>query len=317
MSLRWGVLSTARINELVLAGARKSDRVEINAIGSRDRDRALAYARGHGIERAHGSYAELVDDPAVDAVYISLPNDQHVEWSIAALRAGKHVLCEKPLTDDPVEAERVFSVAEEEGRLLMEAYMWRHHPQVAGLRRLLDEGTIGAIRLIRAAHSFTADDGDIRLSAELDGGSLLDVGCYCVHASRHLAGEPVAVLGHAVRNASGVDLRFSGSLLFANGVVAQFWSGLDVPEIHELEVIGETGSLYLSDPWHGWVAPRIEIRREFRVEGEVTFEPVDSYQLELENLTDAIEGRGEPLLGRDDAVNQARVLHDLLATAVA
>jgi len=317
MSVRWGILSTARINDLVLAGARKSDRVEIEAVGSRDRDRAAAYALAHGIERAHGTYEELVNDPAVEAVYISLPNDQHVEWSAAALRAGKHVLCEKPLTSDPAEAERVFSVAEQEGRLLMEAFMWRHHPQVAGLQRLLDEGTIGAVRLIRSAHSFTADDGDIRLSAELDGGSLLDVGCYCVHASRHLAGEPVAVQGHAVRNAAGVDLRFSGSLLFASGVVAQFWSGLDVPEIHELEVIGETGSLYLSDPWHGWVAPRVEIRREFRVEREVAFDPVDSYQLELENLTDAIEGRGEPLLGRDDAVNQARVLRDLLATAVA
>jgi predicted dehydrogenase len=316
MPVKWGVLSTARINDLVLAGARKSDRVHVEAVASRDPDRARAYAHDHGINRAHGSYDELVNDPAVDAVYVSLPNDQHVEWSIAALRAGKHVLCEKPLTRNPAEAERAFAAAEQEGRLLMEAFMWRHHPQVTGLQKLLAEGAIGPVRLIRAAHSFTADAiADSRLLDGPDGGSLMDVGCYCVHAIRQLAGEPTAVVGQAVRNEAGMDVRFSGSMLFADGVVAQFWSGLDVPEIHELEVVGETGSLFLPDLWHGWTAPRIEIRREFRVEGEVAFEPVDAYQLELENLTDAIEGRGEPLLGRDDAVNQARVLHALLLAA--
>jgi len=224
MPVRWGVLSTARINELVLAGARKSDRVHVEAVGSRDPDRARAYAADHGIERAHGSYAELVNDPAVDAVYISLPNDQHIEWSIEALRAGKHVLCEKPLTRDPAEAERAFAVAEQEGRLLMEAFMWRHHPQVVGLQELLAAGTIGPVRLIRAAHSFTADPvADRRLLDGPDGGSLMDVGCYCVHAIRQLAGEPTAVVGQAVRNDAGMDVRFSGSMLFADGIVTQFW----------------------------------------------------------------------------------------------
>ncbi len=262
------------------------------AVGSRDRARAEAYAREHGIERAYGSYDELVQDPDVQAVYISLPNDSHVEWSIRALRAGKHVLCEKPLTRVPAEAETAFDVATAEGRLLTEGFMWRHQPQFRRVEELIAAGAIGDVKLIRSVHSFTADEpGDIRLLTELDGGSLMDVGCYCVHASRHLAGEPRRVYGEAVRNASGVDVRFVGSMLFDGGVVAQFWSGLDVPEVHELEVIGGAGSLYLSDPWHGWT--------------------------ELEDLSDAITRETEPLLGRRDAVGQARALEALFASAAA
>jgi D-xylose 1-dehydrogenase (NADP+, D-xylono-1,5-lactone-forming) len=315
VAVRWGILSTARINDLVLAGARKSDRVQMIAVGSRDRARAEAYAHEHGLERAHGSYQELVDDPEIEAVYISLPNAFHAEWSIRALRAGKHVLCEKPLTRHAHEAEEAFDVAEQEGRLLMEGFMWRHNPQVRRLEGLIADGAVGHVRLIRAVHSFTADDPrDIRLLTELDGGSLMDVGCYCVHAARHLAGEPERVYGEAVRNADGVDVRFAATMLFPGGVVAQLSSGLDVPEIHELEVVAEAGSLFLSDPWHGWVAPRIEVRREEGSE-EIRLEPTDPYLLELENLSDAILGETEPLLGQADAVGQAKALEALFASA--
>jgi predicted dehydrogenase len=315
VTVAWGILSTARINDLALAGARKSDRVEVVAVGSRDRERAQAYARDHGLERGHGSYDELIDDPAVEAVYISLPNDSHVEWSIRALEAGKHVLCEKPLTRHPAEAEAVFDVADREGRFVMEAFMWLHNPQVRRLEQLISEGAVGELKTIRSVHTFVADDPrDIRLLTELDGGSLMDVGCYCVHAARHLVGEPERVYGEAVRNASGVDVRFAGTMRFRGGVVGQFSSGLDVPEIHELELVGESGILYLDDPWHGWTAPRIVLRREEGSE-EIRCEPVDPYQLELENLSDAIRGRGEPLLGRRDAVAQATVLEALFASA--
>ncbi len=315
MAVAWGILSTARINELVLAGAKKSDRVQMVAVGSRDRARAEAYSREHGLERGYGTYQELIDDPGIEAVYISLPNDGHVEWSIRALRAGKHVLCEKPLTRRPGEAEEAFDVAEEEGRLLMEAFMWAHNPQIQRLEQLVAEGAIGEIRLIRGVHTFVADDPrDIRLLTELDGGSLMDVGCYCVHAARRLAGEPEQVYGEAVRNAAGVDVRFAGTMRFAGGVLGQFTSGLDVPEIHELELVGETGTLFLDDPWHGWTAPRIELQREDGSE-EIRLDPVDPYQLELENLSEAILGRAEPLLGREDAVAQARALEALFAAA--
>jgi xylose dehydrogenase (NAD/NADP) len=318
VSVAWGILSTARINELVLAGARKSDRVRMVAVGSRDRARAEAYAREHGLERAHGSYQELVDDPAIEAVYVSLPNDGHVEWSIRALRAGKHVLCEKPLTQHAHEAEEAFDVAEQEGLLLMEAFMWMHAPQIRRVEQLIAEGAIGEVRLIRAVHTFIADDPlDIRLLTELDGGSLMDVGCYCVHAARHLAGEPERVHGEAVRNANGVDVRFAATTFHPGGVVAQLTSGLDIPAIHQLEVVGESGSLFLDDPWHGWIAPRIRIRRVERNEEELGLEPTDPYQLELENLSAAIRGEAEPLLGRADAVAQATALEALFRSAEA
>ena len=313
MAVRWGILSTARINELVLAGARASDRVDVVAVGSRDRARAEAYAREHGIERAHGSYRELIEDPEVEAVYVSLPNDGHVEWSIEALEAGKHVLCEKPLTRRRRDAEEAFAVAERQGRLLMEAFMWLHHPQVVRLRELIAEGAVGELRLIRSVHAFTADDPrDIRLLTELDGGSLMDVGCYCVHASRQLVGEPERVQAEAVLNESGLDVRFAGALALPGGVLGQFWSALDTPEIHELEVVGDAGSLFLDDPWHGWTAPRIVLRRNGDSR-EIRLEPVDPYRLELENLSDAIRGEADPLLGREDAVAQAGVLEALHA----
>jgi predicted dehydrogenase len=195
-TVRWGLLSTARINRLVLAGARESDRVDVVAVASRDRARAEEYARENGIERAYESYEALLADPDVEAVYISLPNSLHVEWSIRALQAGKHVLCEKPLSRRRAEVEEAFDVAERAGLALMEAFMYRHNPQTARLKELVEQGAIGRLRLIRATFSFPLTDAEnIRLDPALDGGGLMDVGCYCVSGSRLLAGEPREVFG--------------------------------------------------------------------------------------------------------------------------
>jgi len=312
----WGILSTARINEKVLAGARRSDRVKVVAVASRDRGRAEAYARRHGIERAHGSYEALLEDPDVEAVYISLPNSLHVEWSIEALEAGKHVLCEKPLSRRPEEVERAFDAARRAGRLLSEGFMYRHHPQTARLKELVDEGAIGKLRLIRAAFSFDVlrerDERDIRLRADLDGGSLMDVGCYCVSASRLLAGEPRRVYGEQVVGPSGVDVRFSGTMRFAGAVLSQFDSALELPARDELEAIGSEGSLFLDDPWH-CRSPAIELRRDGR--RPIVIEPLDPYTLELENVSAAIRGEAPLLLGREDALGQARAIAALSHSA--
>ncbi len=175
--MRWGLLSTANINRKLLAGARGTDEATVVAVASRDRGRAEEFAREHGIERALGSYEALLEDPEVDAVYIPLPNSMHVPWSVRALEAGKHVLCEKPLTRRPAEVEEAFAAAERAGRVLEEAFMWRHHPQTLRLRELLDEGVIGRLRMVKASFSFPlADVSDIRMQAGLDGGSLMDVG---------------------------------------------------------------------------------------------------------------------------------------------
>jgi predicted dehydrogenase len=318
----WGLLSTARINRLVLAGARLSDRVDVAAVASRDRSRALAYARKHGIERAYGSYSALLRDPDVEAVYISLPNSMHLEWTLRALAAGKHVLCEKPFSRRSGELEKAFDLAERAGLVLSEGFMWRHNPQTTRLVQLVAEGEIGRLRMIRAAFSFQLDAvhgaDDHRFRPELGGGSLMDVGCYCVNAIRLLAGEPERVYAEQAVGSSGVDVCFAATLRFPGDVVAHFDCGFVVPYRDELEVVGDESSLYVDDPWHIH-SPGIELRRETEPDTiaveRFPVEPANSYQLELENVSDAIRGQAPLLLGRDDAVHQARVLEALYQSA--
>ncbi|MGH3006837.1 MAG: Gfo/Idh/MocA family protein [Gaiellaceae bacterium] len=313
-AVTWGILSTAHINRLVLAGARESDRVDVVAVGSRDRARAEEYARENGIERAHGSYEALLADPDVEAVYISLPNSLHVEWSTRALEAGKHVLCEKPLSRRPAQVKETFDVAERTGLVLMEAFMYRHNPQTARLVELVDSGAIGALQLVRAAFSFPVEgSGNVRLLAELDGGSLMDVGCYCVSGARLLAGEPERVYAEQVVGQTGVDVLFSGTMRFPGGVIAQLDSGLHLPHRDELEAIGDEGSLFLDDPWH-CRTPVLELRRQDGDE-QIALGAIDSYRLELENMSDAIRGSAVPLLGREDALGQARAIEALYRSA--
>ena len=264
MTLRLGLLSTADINRKLLGGARVAEGVEVVAVASRDRERAEAYAAEHGLGRAHGSYEALLADPEVDAVYVPLPNSLHVPWSMRALEAGKHVLSEKPLTRRPEEAQVAFDAADRAGRVLAEAFMWRHHPQAHRLRELLRENTVGTVRLIRANFSFDifADEdraGDVRLQAELDGGGLMDVGCYCVSAMRLLGGEPERVSGRQVTR-DGVDVRFTGTLALAGGVLGVFDCGLDMADGSRLEVVGTHGSIVVPDPWHSR-AGRLEVNR--------------------------------------------------------
>jgi predicted dehydrogenase len=314
MSTKWGIISTAHINRLVLAGARASDEVDVIAVASRDQARAESYAREQGIERAYGSYEALLADSDVEAVYISLPNSLHVEWSINALAAGKHVLCEKPLDRRAAEVERAFDAADRAGRILTEAFMWRHNPQTAKLLELVGSGAVGDLRVVRSAFSFSLGDPEnVRLAAGLDGGALMDVGCYCVSGSRLLGGEPESVYGEQVTGPSGVDVLFAATLRFPGDVVAHFDCGFVMPDRDELEVVGSEGSLYLDDPWHART-PVIELRRDDAIE-EIVLQPADSYRLELENLGDAIAGRAAPLLGREDAVGQARTIEALYRSA--
>jgi xylose dehydrogenase (NAD/NADP) len=313
-AVRWGFLSTAHINDRLLSGAADSDRVDVIAVASRDAARAEAYARERGMERAYGTYEELLADPDVEAVYISLPNSLHVEWSIRALKAGKHVLCEKPLSRRAEDVERAFDAADRADRLLMEAFMYRHNPQTAKLVELVSGGAVGRLRLVRAAFSFRLVDADnVRLNASLDGGGLMDVGCYCVSGLRLLGGEPEQVYGEQVISQSGVDELFTGTMRLHGDVLAQFDAGLVVSERDELEAIGEEGSLFLDDPWH-CERPVIELRTADGME-EIAVAPADSYRLQLENISNAIRGEAEPLLGRDDAVGQARAIEALYRSA--
>ena len=312
--IRFGIVSTAHINRLVIPGAHESDRVELVAVASRDHGRAVEYARKWGIERAYGSYEALLEDPDIDAVYISLPNTLHCEWSIRAVEAGKHVLCEKPLSRHPEEVEEAFDAAERAGRLLTEAFMYRHNPQTHRLSELVRGGAIGELRVVRTAFSYSLYDADnIRLRTDVEGGSLMDVGCYCVSGSRLLAGEPEDVLGRAHIGPSGTDWVFTGSMRFPGDVLALFDCGTSLPERDELEAIGTEGSLFLDDPWH-CRTPVIELRTSDGVE-RIELDAVDSYRLEIENLADAINGEAPLVLGREDAVAQARTLEALHRSA--
>jgi D-xylose 1-dehydrogenase (NADP+, D-xylono-1,5-lactone-forming) len=314
MPVKWGIISTANINRLFLAGARQSSEVQILAVASRSEASAREYARANEIERAYGSYEALLEDPDVDVVYISLPNALHVEWTVRALEAGKHVLCEKPLSRHVSEVERAFGVAEREGRLLMEAFMYRHNPQTRKLIELIRDGAIGRMRMIRAAFSFVAHDpANVRLATELDGGALMDVGCYCVSGARLLAGEPQRVSAEQSLGGNGVDVAFAGTMRFADDVIAHFDAGLALAPRDDLEVVGDAGSLFLGDPWH-CRSPLIELHRDGGVE-RIEMEPVDSYRLEAENMSAAIRGQGTTLLGREDAVGQARAIEALYRAA--
>jgi predicted dehydrogenase len=314
MGLRLGIVSTADINRKVIPGAHASEKVDLVAVASRDQARAETYAKEWDIPRAYGSYEAMLEDPGIDAVYISLPNTMHREWSIRSLEAGKHVICEKPFSSRASEVEEAFDAAERTGLHLTEAFMYRHNPQTAKLAELVRDGAIGELRVIRSAFSYALYDADnIRLRTDVEGGSLMDVGCYCVSGSRLLAGEPESVFGQAYIGPTGTDWVFSAAMRFPGDVHALFDCGTTLANRDELEAVGTEGSLFLDDPWHCNV-PVIELRREGEVE-RIELEPVDSYRLELENLADAASGAAPLLLGREDALGQARTIEALFASA--
>jgi D-xylose 1-dehydrogenase (NADP+, D-xylono-1,5-lactone-forming) len=223
------------------------------------------------------------------------------------------VLCEKPMSLRPAEVQEAFDLAERRGLVLSEGFMWRHHPQAAQLAALVAEGAIGELRLVRASFSFTlARGGDHRLDPGLDGGSLADVGCYCVSGARMLGGEPVDVRAQRVASDGGVDLRVAAALRFPGDVLATIDCGFDLPPRHGLEAVGSEGTLALSDPWHGLDA-RIVLTPVAGEPRELEVQRADPYLCQLEDLAGAVAGEHPPRLGREDAVGQARALAALLA----
>ena len=313
--MRLGLLSTANINRAILAGAAKTGQVDVVAVASRDAGRADAYSAEHGVATAHGSYEALLADPDVEAVYISLPNGMHHEWTMHALAAGKHVLCEKPYTRHPHEAEEAFDAADAAGLVLAEAFMYRHHPQTATVARLVADGAIGRLCAVKATFTFPLRDlSNVRALPELDGGALMDVGCYCVSGIRLLAGEPEHVRGEQVTGTTGIDMAFHGTLRCAGDVVGQFEATFRSPQRQSLEAVGEDGVLVVEAPWRVDWGGSVTLRRDGATE-LVEVEEADAYTLELENLADAIEGRAPALLGRADAVGQARAIDALYRSA--
>jgi predicted dehydrogenase len=306
--VRWGILGPGGIANRLLQDAGRTANFKVVAAGSRSLARATEFASRFGIARAYGSYEQLLADPDVDAVYIGAPNSLHHPMTMLAIAAGKHVLCEKPYSRHPAQVVEAFDAAEAAGLLLMEAFMWRHSPQTRRFVELLPE--VGELQSIRGTFSFAmAATTDVRLDPALDGGSLMDVGCYPISGSRLVAGvEPVRVFGEQALGSSGVDVRFSGMLRFPSGLVAEIAAGF-TSVARSLEVVGSKGTLLSRDPWQGELGG---IELNGRPEPVA---PDDAYRLEMENLSAAILGDGKPLLGRADALGQARTIDALLRSA--
>ncbi len=292
--LRWGLLSTARINRRLIPAIRAAERADLVAVASRSQSRADAYAADWGIPRAHGSYQALLADGELDAVYISLPNSLHAEWAVKAAEAGKHVLCEKPLALTLAECHRIASAAGSAGVVVMEALMPLHHPLLRKARALVQEGAVGRVQLVRGAFSFALDrPADIRWKPELGGGSLWDIGVYPVSFIRWIAGEPESVFGWQTLGDSGVDVAFAGLLRLAGGALGSFDCGFRQQYRTQVEVVGTEGALVVERPFVLTDQSRIVLQRGYDEE-QIQLAEADAYRCEVEELTAAAVD-GSPL----------------------
>lgn len=316
--VRWGILSTANIGRKAVTPAiAASSNGELKAVASRSEGAARDYALAFGIERAYGSYEELLADADVDAIYVPLPNSLHHEWTIRALEAGKHVLCEKPLALSAQECLEMNDAAARSDRWLMEAFMYRFHPRIAAARELIAAGRLGEVRLIRASFGFrVSDPGNIRLQAELGGGALMDVGCYCIDVARLLLGtEPLEAQARATWTDSGVDLHLLGLLRFDTAYL-QFDCSLDAVREEFVEVVGTEGRMRLDSaflPGTGQTSLHLVTRSEG--EQRLTYEGADEYQLMVEHFGSAVLTEVAPAYGARHAAGGMAAIEALYGSA--
>jgi predicted dehydrogenase len=322
--LRWGVLSTARIGRTkVIPGIQRGERSEVVAIASRDAAAARRVAGELGIPTAHGSYEALLADPDVEAVYLPLPNHLHKPWTIAAARAGKHVLCEKPLALTARDAEEMIDACDREGVRLMEAFMYRHHPSWVAARELVAAGRIGRLQAVQSWFSYYNDDpANIRNILEAGGGALYDIGCYCVNLSRMLfAAEPTGVQGSAVRDATGTDVLTAGILSFEEGI-ASFVCSTRAEDDQRVEIYGTEGRISIGIPFN--IPPDLPTRIAIVSGGDppvapsvetMEFAPADPYTVEADLFAAAVLDDAPLPVATDDAVANLRVMEAIFDAA--
>ena len=309
--LNWGLLSTANINRALITPLRASPRNRLTAVASRDLAHAQAYAAERDIPRAFGSYEAMLADPDIDVVYISLPNSLHAEWSIKAMQAGKHVLCEKPLAVTLAEVDAMTAAARSTGRVLAEAFMYRHHPQTLKVKELVESGVIGRLQVIRGGFTFPlSNPANVRLIPELGGGGIWDVGCYPISFTRTIAGAaPVEVFGWQVTGESGVDVVFTGQMRFPNGVLGQFDSGFRSPERMLMEFLGSEGALSLTNSFKPGLNAEINLLRNDGTTEVIIVPGQELYIGEVEDMYDAIvHGKPTRVTLADSRVNVATIL---------
>ncbi|MCA1900546.1 MAG: Gfo/Idh/MocA family oxidoreductase [Chloroflexi bacterium] len=314
--LNWGLLSTARINQALIRPLNASKRTRLLAVASRSLAAAEAYAREWKIPRAHGSYEALLADPEIDVIYNPLPNHLHAEWSVKALRAGKHVLCEKPIALTLADVDAMAQAAQESGKILAEAFMYRHHPQTLKVKEIVESGALGKLQLIKGAFTFTLTrEGDIRLNKEMGGGSIWDVGCYPISYARTLAGaEALEAFGWQVAAPSGIDESFYGQIKFENGVYAQFDSGFKSPLRSRIEIVGTDGVLTVPEPFKPERTSEILLTRGDKTE-KIKINGGMLYMGEVDDMCDAILHNKPPRVSLADSRSNVAVILALLESA--
>lgn len=318
--VRWGILSTAKIGtQKVIPAMQRSGSYEIVAIGSRDAAAAERAAKELGIPRAHGSYEALLADPQVDAIYNPLPNHLHVSWSIRTLEAGKHVLCEKPLGMSVADAEKLASAAASHPDLkVMEAFMYRHHPQWKQAKELVDTGALGELRSVQSSFSYhNTDANNIRNSVAAGGGGLMDIGCYCTSVARFIFGrEPERVCGWVEHDPHFGTDRFASGLLDFGAGTSTFTCSTQLVPYQRVNILGTVGRVEIEIPFN---APndrpcRIWHEREGRIE-EITFPVCDQYTLQGEAMSRSILDNTPVPTPLDDAIANMRVIESIKRSA--
>lgn len=314
--LRWGLLSTARINRAILPPLRASQRNQLAAVASRTQAAADRYAREHKIPRTYGTYEALLADPEIDVVYNSLPNHLHAEWTIRAVEAGKHVLCEKPLALRVEDVEAMQAAARKHGRVVAEAFMYRHHPQTLKVQEIVQSGILGELRLIRGSYRFVLSrPGDIRLDPAKGGGSIWDVGCYPISYARIVAGaDPHEAFGWQITGPSGIDETFVGQIRFANGVHAQFDCSFTTPLHAHMEIVGSQGRLTIPVPFKSGTNEKIYLSIKDKID-TIEIPGQELYIGEVEDMADAIILGHAPRISLEDSRANVAVIVALLESA--
>lgn len=309
--VRWGILSTARINRRLIPELQASSRCTLDAVASRDMNQAQAYAHQWRIPHAYGNYDALLADPAIDVVYLSLPNDLHAQWTIRALKAGKHVLCEKPLCLRMSELEAIALASEETGKTVTEAFMYRHHPQTALFRQLIQSGEIGEVIALYSefTSTFTRPPDNYRMSAARGGGALWDIGVYPVSFFRYLMADPITAVSGKAQIVQQIDMRFWGQLHFASGITGQFFVSFDSVYSTRTSVMGTRGRLDITHPYNAVDECKAVLTRGEKT-AELSIPRASLYAGEVENMNDIALGLGTALVSLEESM---RVLEVILA----
>lgn len=315
--INFGILGVARINRKIVPAIQRSPYAELHAIGSRDRAKANAYAKEHSIPKAYGSYEEVLSDSQIDAVYIPLPNTYHLEWVKKAAKAKKHILCEKPLGLTAQEVEEAIQVCKSEGVLLLDGFMWPHHPRTTTIKELLNDKHLGEIRHVNCTFTFPLDlsKPDIRKNSATGGGSLYDVGCYCVKSALYVFNEPPRSVWATAHWQNNIDFQMTTLLEFSNGATASLHFGFLESFNAQWEILGQERRMNIIGPWAPGEEAPLEIWKGSELEERLTFPPSNQIYKMIDGFSQAILAKEKEVALLDSALPLAKTIDALYESA--